>query len=59
MRAAEEHEPLTSDLEETQCYMHLSPAVKEEVIRLLERRRNASGFGYILETGIGGEAKPL
>lgn len=38
------------DLEETQRYMHLSPAAIEGAIRLLEQRKTVSHFGDMLET---------
>ena len=44
------------DLEETQRYMHLSPAAVEGAIRLLEEK-TVAGFGDILETVIGEKAK--
>jgi hypothetical protein len=46
------------DLEETQRYMHLSPAAIEGAIRLLDQPNTVSGFGDILETAFGKEAKP-
>ncbi len=36
--------------------MHLSPAAVEEAIRILERPRNVSSFGDILETASTGSA---
>jgi site-specific recombinase XerD len=47
------------DLEETQRYMHLSPAAIESAIQLLDPSATVSGFGDILETGSGGVGKPL
>ena len=44
------------DLEETQRYMHLSPAAIEGAIRLLEEK-TVSRFGDMLETVIGEKAK--
>ena len=38
------------DLEETQRYMHLSPAAIEGAIRLLDQKEKVSHFGDILET---------
>jgi integrase len=47
------------NLEETQRYMHLSPAAVEGAIRLLDSPKTVSGFGDIVETQIGGSAKAL
>ncbi len=38
------------DLDETQRYMHLSPAAIEGAIRLLDQKENVSRFGDMLET---------
>ncbi len=38
------------DLEETQRYMHLSPAAIEGAIRLLDQKEKVSRFGDMLET---------
>jgi len=38
------------DLEETQRYMHLSPAAIEGAIRLLDQKESVSRFGDMLET---------
>ena len=45
-----------ADLTTTMRYMHLSPAARQDAIRLLDGRDSVRNFGDIVETGSGGSA---